>query len=385
LVMKDVSQADPSGGEKGTSVNLELSLKLAARTFEITSSYEDAIASYLGGLLECSRGQRVRERSASTGFPDAFSMTLSKTLSLRYGENPHQSAGLYSTSHGGDSSYGRKLHGKELSFNNLLDLDAAACACRDLEGPSCVIVKHRSPCGASRCEDHLEAYRLARDCDPLSAFGGVIAVSRLLTQPVASDMAKLFLEVVGAPSFEPGAIEVLSEKKNIRIVELSPGSLEERKIPRILMRSGLGAILLQEEDSLAESPSDWQLVSKTCATADGRDELFFLWRVARHVLSNAIVIGRGNRTLGIGSGQTSRVDAVEVALLKARRAGHDTNGAWLASDGFFPFRDSIDLAAKAGIRGVVQPGGSIRDQECIRAVDEHGMSMYLTGRRCFKH
>jgi phosphoribosylaminoimidazolecarboxamide formyltransferase/IMP cyclohydrolase len=168
-------------------------------------------------------------------------------------------------------------------------------------------------------------------------------------------------------------------------MELTSDALAREGISRRLLRSGPGGVLLQEEDSRAESVSDWKLVSKRAATAEEREGLFFLWKVARHVVSNGIVIGRGDRTLGIGAGQTSRVDAVEVALMKARRAGHDARGAWLASDGFFPFRDSIDAAAKAGIRAIVEPGGSIRDEECIMAADEHDMVMYFTGRRCFKH
>jgi phosphoribosylaminoimidazolecarboxamide formyltransferase/IMP cyclohydrolase len=372
-----------SSSSAGTpSISLQLSLELAARTFEITSHYEGMIGSYLSRKLQ--RGSRRLERvpQISRPLPERICLQLRKVQELRYGENPHQAASLYAAD---TDLWGRQLQGKELSFNNLLDLDAAVSACREFGAPSCVIIKHRSPCGASQRRELLDAYRFARDCDPLSAFGGVVAVNRPVTEALATEVSKLFLELLAAPSFEPDAVTVLSKKKNLRLIELAPEALAKGKTPRILLRSGPGGLLFQEEDSQGEEPSDWKLVSKRTATGEEREELFFLWKVARHVVSNAIVIGRGERTLGIGAGQTSRVDGVEVALMKARRAGHDARGAGLASDGFFPFRDSIDLAASAGISAIVEPGGSIRDEECILAADEHGMAMYFTGRRCFKH
>lgn len=388
-VMGEMQKWETSTRAREPSVSPQVSLELAARTFQITSDYERMIGDYLSRKLESAPCHLERVPGVSGSFAGGLSpfaericLSLRKLEDLRYGENPHQAASVYV---GDEGLWGRQLQGKELSFNNLLDLDAAVSACREFEVPGCVIIKHRSPCGASRSDNLLDAYILARDCDPLSAFGGVVAVNRPVTEPVAAEMSKLFLELVVAPSYEPDARKVLSRKKNLRVMELTSDALAREGISRRLLRSGPGGVLLQEEDSGAESVSDWKLVSKRAATAEEREGLFFLWKVARHVVSNGIVIGRGDRTLGIGAGQTSRVDAVEVALMKARRAGHDARGAWLASDGFFPFRDSIDAAAKAGIRAIVEPGGSIRDEECIMAADEHDMVMYFTGRRCFKH
>jgi phosphoribosylaminoimidazolecarboxamide formyltransferase/IMP cyclohydrolase len=372
-VMKEMS------GDK-SAVSVALSRKLAARVYEITSAYDSMVNAYL------SRGLEVQGEGLFS-LPDRFSLSLTRGQRLRYGENPHQAASFYvfssplSEAHPG----GRQLRGKELSFNNLLDLDAAAGACREFGSPTCVIVKHRTPCGVATSDHMLEAFRLARDCDPLSAFGGVAAFNRPMTGAVAKEMVGLFLEIVAAPSFEPEALEALSRKKNLRLMELPARFLERNRNPSIRLRSGPGGLLLQEEDSRAESLNDWKTVSERVPSQEQREGLFFLWKVVRHVVSNGIVIGREGRTLGVGSGQTSRVDAVETALYKAKRAGHDVRGAWLASDAFFPFRDSIDVAARAGITAVAEPGGSKRDEECIRAADEHGIVLCFTGRRCFKH
>lgn len=441
LVKEDMLKDESSARKGECSVSLHLSLELAAVTFAITADYESKVESYLSGQLglavrravrsvECVRRRPESVPGVSSPFPARMDLHLRKLQELRYGENPHQPASFYTGSPGrsageghpavkghpyspsgesrglrtasgsvearvapgmGEGSWaeegcwGRQLQGKELSFNNLLDLDAAVSACREFEAPSCVIIKHRSPCGAAHSGSLLDAYAHARDCDSLSAFGGVVAVNRSLTEAVAAEMSKLFLEIVAAPSFEPETLRVFAKKKNLRLMELFSDVLARDRSPRVLVRSGPGGLLFQEEDSHKENPSDWKLVSKRAAGAEEREGLLFLWRVARHAVSNAIVIGKGDRTFGIGAGQTSRVDAVEVALMKAKRAGHDVKGAWLASDGFFPFRDSLDLAAGAGVSAIVQPGGSVRDEECIRAADEHGVAMYFTGRRCFKH
>ena len=423
-VMEDMLREESTAATGENTVSLQLSLELAALTFSITSNYDSLVQTYLSRQSKALRASSGPVSLDSSPFPEEICLKLRKIQGLRYGENPHQGAGFYVScgkgsflcrnegalswkgmgigqitgiegreTEGGTNEgprtdevfLGRQLQGKELSFNNLLDLDSAVSACREFEAPSCVIIKHRSPCGASQSRELLDAYVFARDCDPLSAFGGVIAVNRPLTETVATEMSKLFLELVAAPSFESNAIETFARKKNLRVIELSPEALARDRTPRALLRSGPGGVLFQEEDDRPESPSDWRLVSRREATVEEQEGLFFLWKVARHVVSNAIVIGRRETTLGIGAGQTSRIDAVEIALMKAKRAGHDTRGTWLASDGFFPFRDSIDLAVGAGIRAIVQPGGSIRDEECIKAADEHGIAMYFTGRRCFKH
>lgn len=372
-VMKEMSGDEPA-------VTVALSRDLAARVYEMTSSYDSIISAYLSTIPVTDEGQ-------SSPFPRRLALSLNRLWELRYGENPHQAASFYveSSPQAETRSAGRKLHGKELSFNNLLDIDSAVAACREFEAPACVVVKHRTPCGVSTASDALEAYRTARDCDPLSAFGGVTAFNRPITGTLAREMSGLFLEVVAAPGFETEALEILSKKKNLRLMELPLDYFVKPESPGTLMRSGPGGLLFQEEDSRAESVAEWRTASKRAPTQEEAEGLFFLWKVVRHVVSNAIVIGRRGRTLGIGSGQTSRVDAVETALYKARRAGHDVKGAWLASDAFFPFRDSIDLAARAGITAIVEPGGSRRDEECIHAADEQGIALCFTGRRCFKH
>ncbi|UCF77924.1 MAG: bifunctional phosphoribosylaminoimidazolecarboxamide formyltransferase/IMP cyclohydrolase [Candidatus Eiseniibacteriota bacterium] len=372
-VMDDMAPGEPS-------VSRALSLQLAARVYETTSSYDAMVRDYFSRQLKS-------ESAGGALLPERLCLGLDRLWELRYGENPHQAASFYVSASGSGQGApaGRQLQGKQLSFNNLLDLDAAVSACREFEPPACVIVKHRTPCGAALAADLHDAYRLARDCDPLSAFGGVIAVNRPVTGSAAEDMSELFLEMVAAPAFQQEALHVLSKKKNLRVMELPPECFARGSSPRLVIRSGPGGLLFQEEDTKAESVQEWTCVSERRPSQEELEGLFFLWKVVRHVVSNAIVIGKGDRTLGIGSGQTSRVDAVETALLKARRAGHDVRGAWLASDAFFPFRDSIDVAAATGITAVVEPGGSRRDEECVQAADERGLVLCFTGRRCFKH
>ena len=398
-VMADVTGRDTAAdgpvraGESGVSVARELTARLASRVFEITSAYDRMVASYLAGAADSVVGVGAGRTEGPPRFPETLELKFRRALSLRYGENPHQRACFYATSdeEREGPALGNQLQGKELSFNNLLDLDAAVSACREFEEPACVVIKHRNPSGVAVSEDVLTAYRLARDCDALSAFGGVVAVNREVTPELAAEMSSLFLEVVAAPAFDAAAVLTLSKKKNLRLLELKSGLLTRRPAPRVLLRSGVVGLLAEEEDWEPESVADWKVVSKRQPAPEETAGLFFLWRVARHTISNAIVIGgsvpagSGYRTVGIGAGQTSRVDAVETALYKAKRSGHDVGGAWLASDAFFPFRDSIDAAARAGITAIVEPGGSVRDAECVHAADEHGVVLCFTGRRCFKH
>lgn len=397
-VMEDVKAREAArrlaAGEAagGVRVSRALSARLAARVFEVTSSYDRLVAAYLAGKSGES-GTGPEAVGGEGSLPEVLELRLRRERNLRYGENPHQKASFYVAAGEKDSAHGlgRQLQGKELSFNNLLDLDAAVSACREFDEPACVVIKHRNPSGVAVSQDLLTAYRLARDCDSLSAFGGVVAVNRSVTRDLAAEMSSLFLEVVAAPGFDAGAAEVLQKKKNLRLLELAPALLSRRPVPRLLLRSGLVGLLAEEEDWQAESVSDWKVVSGRAPSPEELAGLFFLWKVARHTISNAIVIGasdpagKWSRTVGVGAGQTSRVDSVETALYKARRSGHDVKGACLASDAFFPFRDSIDAAARAGITAVVEPGGSVRDSECIRAADEHDLTLCFTGRRCFKH
>jgi phosphoribosylaminoimidazolecarboxamide formyltransferase/IMP cyclohydrolase len=372
-VMGEMSTGEPA-------VGVTLSRDLAARVYEITSSYDSMVNAYLSP-------QPRGEDPESSQFPRRLALRMDRLWELRYGENPHQAASFYVPSVPAEKerSLGRQLHGKKLSFNNLLDLDAAVGASREFQTPACVVVKHRTPCGVSTSDDLLEAFRLARDCDSLSAFGGVTAFNRPVTGPLAREMSGLFLELIAAPEFDNAALEILSKKKNLRLMELPEACFVREDVPRTVSRSGPGGLLVQEEDTKPDDPKEWNTVSEKRPTEEEHEGLLFLWKVVRHVVSNAIAIGKSGRTLGIGSGQTSRVDAVETALSKAGRAGHDVRGGWLASDAFFPFRDSIDVAARAGITAIVEPGGSRRDEECVRAANEHGLVLCFTGRRCFKH
>ena len=397
-VMADVAEGERAAGGRaqadgGASVSRELSARLAARVFDITSSYDRLIADHLAERSAESGSTVAGTAEGQEQLPETLELTLTRAQALRYGENPHQRASFYVSPDElrTGAVLGRQLQGKELSFNNLLDLDAAVSTCREFDGPACVFIKHRNPAGVSVSRDILTAYRQARDCDTMSAFGGVVAVNRTVTGELAAEISALFLEVVAAPGFDAGAAETCSKKKNLRLLELPSGFFSRRRTPRLVLRSGLVGLLAEEDDWQPENASDWKVVSRRAPTEAELAGLFFLWRVARHTISNAIVIGgsgpdgSGYMTVGIGAGQTSRVDAVEAALYKAKRSGHGVQGAWLASDGFFPFRDSIEAAAKAGIEAVVEPGGSVRDAECVRAADDHGVVLCFTGRRCFKH
>jgi phosphoribosylaminoimidazolecarboxamide formyltransferase/IMP cyclohydrolase len=397
-VMDDVAEGEKAGGATskagcGVSVSRELSARLAARVFDITSSYDRLIADYLAERSAQPAGATAGTPESQEQFPETLMLTFTRAQTLRYGENPHQRASFYVSpdEKRTGTALGRQLQGKGLSFNNLLDVDAAVSSCREFEEPACVVIKHRNPAGVSVSRDILTAYRHARDCDTLSAFGGVVAVNRTVTQELAAEMTDLFLEVVAAPGFDAGAVEAFSKKKNLRLLELPDDYFSKRRTPRLVLRSGLVGLLAEEDDWRPENPTDWKVVSRRVPTQPELAGLLFLWRVVRHTISNAIVIGGsgpggdGYRTVGIGAGQTSRVDAVETALYKAKRSSHEVQGSWLASDAFFPFRDSIDVAANAGVEAIVEPGGSVRDAECIRAADEHGALLCFTGRRCFKH
>jgi phosphoribosylaminoimidazolecarboxamide formyltransferase/IMP cyclohydrolase len=316
-------------------------------------------------------------------FPEETTIGLRKLRSLRYGENPHQEAALYRES--GGPAWGvvsaNVLQGKEISFNNYLDCEAAwqvACSFTD---PACAIIKHNNPCGVASAKNPAEAYRWALMCDPVSAFGGIVGLNRAVDRETAEELKKLFLECVIAPSFHPEALEILKEKKNLRLLEQptllqAPYELDVRRIS--------GGYLLQDVD---RSPVlDLKVVSKRQPTESEKASLDFAWRVAKHVKSNAIIFARGRQTVGIGAGQMSRIDSIKIASIKMKNAKLDVGESLvMASDGFFPFRDVVDEAAKYGVTAIVQPGGSIRDNESIQAADEHNMAMILTGVRHFKH
>jgi phosphoribosylaminoimidazolecarboxamide formyltransferase / IMP cyclohydrolase len=348
--------------------------ELAATVFSHVSAYDAAIASHLRG-----RGE------PTTRFPDSASLDLEKVQDLRYGENPEQPAAFYRErgSAGGLPDLAQ-LQGRSLSFNNLLDVDGALLAVdawADAPGVACAIVKHTTPCGVAVAADAAEAYRRALSTDPASAFGSVVAFSAPVTAAAALLLRENFVEAVVAPRFDDEALEVLAARRNLRLLVLpAGGGRDELDYKRVR-----GGFVVQGRPSAAFDESGWRVVSRREPTGAERGDLRFAWRAVAAVKSNAILLARDGRTLGIGAGQMSRVDASRLAVAKAGENGFDLSGAALASDAFFPFRDGVDAAAAAGIRAIVQPGGSIRDEEVIAAADEAGVAMVFTGRRLFRH
>ena len=335
---------------------------LAREAFRHTASYDAAIARWL------SRGE---------GWPDVALITGVKVADLRYGENPHQSAALYRNQ---DSERGlaaaEQLHGKELSFNNLLDADAAWKLVCELESPGAAIIKHSNPCGAAVSGSLGDAYTKAFECDSTSAYGGIVALNSPCDLRTAAQIAEIFTEVVIAPDFDDAALEILASKKNLRILRSSPRPVLEADIRRIS-----GGVLVQQPDG-PDSLENLKVVTESQPTERQWADLRFAWTVVKHVKSNAIVLAKDRIAVGIGAGQMSRVDSTELA---ARRAAEKASGSVCASDAFFPFRDGLDAAVAAGATAVIQPGGSVRDEEVIAAADEHGIPMVFTGRRHFRH
>ena len=347
----------------------ELRLQLAAEAFTHTALYDRMISAYLQSLVEAS------------SFNPVFSLAGEKVQTLRYGENPHQRAAFYRLHGEGDGSlaYAQQLQGKELSFNNLVDMNAAWALVQEFSEPAVVIVKHTNPCGVGLADSLVAAYSKAYEADPVSAFGGIVACSQSVDGATAAEIAKLFAEVVVAPSFTPEALTVLSAKPNLRLMAVGAGQKvqQRREVKQIE-----GGFLVQDLDTIVEDPQSWQVVSQAQPSPADLRELAFAMKVCKHVKSNAITVSKAGQTLGVGAGQMNRVGAAGIAL---EQAGAKADGAYLASDAFFPFRDTVDAAAKAGIKAIVQPGGSVKDAEAIQAVDEHGIIMVLTGVRHFKH
>ncbi|MEK0431442.1 MAG: phosphoribosylaminoimidazolecarboxamide formyltransferase [Gemmatimonadota bacterium] len=342
---------------------------LAEKVYAHTAAYDAAIA----GWFAAQRGER---------FPDRLTLAYERVQSLRYGENPGQAAAFYAEAAGGGLAGLQQLGGKELSFNNLLDLEGAMLAIDPFTGgTACAIVKHTTPCGLAIGETPLAAFQKALACDPVSAFGSVIAFSGPVDEAAAQAVAALFVECVVAPAFSPEALASLSAKKNLRILQ---GTAREAR-PSLDVKGVRGGLLVQERGSPILDASDWTVVSARTPTEAERADLLFAWRAVASVKSNAIVLARDGATIGIGAGQMSRVDAAFLAVHKAQAAGHATAGAALGSDAFFPFRDGVDQAAAAGVTAIVQPGGSVRDAEVIAAADAHGIAMVFTGRRTFRH
>jgi phosphoribosylaminoimidazolecarboxamide formyltransferase / IMP cyclohydrolase len=364
--------------EKG-EVSAALRFELCRKAFAHTAAYDGAIASYLGRLSAPSL--------PPADFPASMHPSLRLERALRYGENPHQKAAFYSIEGARGPSLARAevLQGKELSYNNLLDLDAAMKLCAEFSAPAAAIIKHTNPCGAAVSDSIFTAYRRARETDPVSAFGGIVAVNREVGEDVAKEMAETFLECVIAPGYSRGALELLGTKKGLRLLRLPETSFPaERGVePADLeLRSVAGGVLVQSRDAATSAARAGRVVSRRGPTERELEDLDFAWRVAKHVKSNAIVFAGERRTIGVGAGQMSRVDSVRIAVAKARAP---LAGSVLASDAFFPFRDGVDEAARAGVTAIIQPGGSVRDQEVIAAADERDIAVVFTGERHFRH
>src|SRR6266705_3606534 len=346
--------------------------RLAQKAFAITAAYDSAIASTLERIPPDSS-----QLPPETGtFPPTLRFTFHKTLDLRYGENPHQKAAMYSDGSGVGVANGRQLQGKELSYNNIVDLQASWDLAQEFEEPVCAIIKHTNPCGTATAKTLVEAYKKALECDPVSAFGGVIGVNRTVDGEAAEEMAKLFLEVIAAPSFDDAAKAKFSAKKNLRLVEVVPSN------QRWTLKNVSGGMLVQDADIRPLTESDLKVVSKRVPTNEEKRALLFGWKVCKHVKSNAILYVRDGQTVGVGAGQMSRVDSCKIGAMKAQLP---LKGTVAASDAFFPFPDGVEEIAKAGATAIIQPGGSVRDQEVIEAADRLGIAMIFTGVRHFRH
>jgi len=366
--------------QNNNSLAHETHFHLATKAFEHTASYDAAIANYLGSITD--GGFTNTDR---TTFPRTFSAQFIKVQDMRYGENPHQKAAFYIESKAQESSVSTaiQLQGKELSFNNIADTDAALECVKQFDVPACVIVKHANPCGVAVADNILEAYNMAYKTDPTSAFGGIIAFNRELDAETAQAIIeRQFVEVIIAPTVSEEAGAIVATKQNVRLLACGqwgghPAALDYKRVT--------GGMLLQTRDTGMVTMDDLKVVTKRAPTEQELRDLFFCWKVAKFVKSNAIVYARDNMTVGIGAGQMSRVYSAKIAGIKAADENLEVAGSVMASDAFFPFRDGIDAAAEAGITAVIQPGGSMRDEEVIAAADEHNIAMVFTGMRHFRH
>jgi len=357
-----------SGG--ALSLSMETKWRLAQRAFATTAAYDSAIASTL---------ERVGGDFAlhtAEGFPQNLRLAFQKVMDLRYGENPHQKAAMYADGSGAGVANARQVQGKELSYNNIVDLQAAWDLAQEFDEPVCAIIKHTNPCGTATGKTLAEAYVRALECDPVSAFGGVIGVNRTVDAAAAGEMAKLFLEVIAAPAFDEGAKAAFGSKKNLRLVEVPAGQ------QNWVLKNISGGMLVQDADLHKLAEADLKVVTRRPPTPEEKSALLFAWKVCKHVKSNAIVYARDGQTVGVGAGQMSRVDSCKLGAMKAQLP---LKGTVAASDAFFPFPDGVEEIAKAGATAIIQPGGSVRDQEVIEAADRLGLAMIFTGVRHFRH
>jgi phosphoribosylaminoimidazolecarboxamide formyltransferase / IMP cyclohydrolase len=380
-VVTDPADYDRVAGELEGSreTSLATRLELARKVFATTSRYDGMITTELERLSAASGGVELGEKPL---LPERVHIALRRQQELRYGENPHQAAALYvPAGHGATGlAAARQLQGKELSYNNFVDLEAARSLVAEFRQPAAVIIKHNNPCGTAERETLLDAYLRALAGDPVSAFGGVLAFNRVVDAATAEEVAKLFVECIAAPGFDEKAKSIFAAKKNLRLLELPPGGLDPER--ELQLKRIFGGMLVQQPDLGELQDTELRTVTKRVPTAEEMHTLRFAWKVSKHVKSNAIVFARESATLGVGAGQMSRVDSVKLAVMKAQAP---LQGSVVASDAFFPFPDGVEEAAKAGATAVIQPGGSVRDNDVIAAADRLGLAMVFTGMRHFLH
>ena len=350
-------------------VSRETRARLSRKAFATTAAYDSAISTTL-------------QKRAGAEFPEALHLNFKKVMDLRYGENPHQKAALYADRAGGGLAGARQHQGKELSFNNLVDLEAAWRMVQEFEEPTTAIIKHTNPCGIASAATLAESYARALEVDSVSAFGSVIAFNRAVDKATAEALSKLFVEAVIARAYEPAALEILAAKKNLRVMELSEATAREGGLE---VKNVEGGLLVQTPDNRRATPEEWKCATERQPTDAEKRALLFAWRVVKHVKSNAIVFARENAAVGVGAGQMSRVDSVKLAVQKAREFKHSLEGTVVGSDAFFPFPDGVEEAAKAGATAIVQPGGSVRDADVTAAANKLKLAMLFTGIRHFKH
>jgi phosphoribosylaminoimidazolecarboxamide formyltransferase/IMP cyclohydrolase len=365
--------------------------RLAKKVFAHTAAYDGAISNFLNSLepVSCppdARGCMPPAPEQANEYPNVLTIQVDKVQAMRYGENPHQSAAFYRDQElrNGTLANYRQLQGKALSFNNIADADAAWSCVRSFSTPACVIVKHANPCGVAVATDGLAAYQKAFKTDPTSAFGGILAFNTALSGSAAQEISKQFAEVIIAPSFDPEALTIFSAKTNLRLLQVPLGADDAIALGRDIKRVS-GGLLVQTPDRNTLSAEQLTVVTKTQPTANQLGDLLFAWKVSTWVKSNAIVFCANGMTLGVGAGQMSRIDSARIAAIKAQHAGLSLEGSAVASDAFFPFRDGLDAVADAGASCVIQPGGSMRDDEVIAAADDRGIAMVVTGMRHFRH
>ncbi len=355
-------------------LSIETRFELSKKAFAHTAFYDGFISSHFSRIDHA--GNRIKED------PEILTLQFTKKDTLRYGENPHQKASFYADRNApsGTVATAKQLHGKQLSFNNYMDLESAKNIVAEFDEPAASIMKHTNPCGAAVGETLCEAYKLALECDPVSAFGSIVGLNREVDEDTALEISKNFVEAVIAPSFSDKALDLLTKKKNIRLIETGVVCREPDMDWEFKKVSG--GLLIEDSDRYIVSEEDLEFVTEKKPTEEEIKKLLFAQKIVKHVKSNAILLSDGKATVGVGAGQMSRIDSLEIAISKSNKP---LKGCVMASDAFFPFRDSVDRASKEGITAIIQPGGSMRDQESIDACNEHGIAMVFTGKRCFRH